>query len=394
MTALRIALAHPYSFTEVRRGGERYVWDLAWYLGRQGHHVEVITGTTGPPATAIEHGVTFRSVPQRRPRWLGPAGGNEEDGFALALRPALLRARFDLVHAFTPQAAAAARLSGHRVVFSYLGAADRRWVRRQPAGPVVLAGAAWSANVLAALSRSAADLLHGLTRRRPIVLPPGIRTDVFAVKDPSPPCSPTVLFASDASYHNKAVDVVLAAIDVLAIHRGDVRLLLAGPGDHRWALPGLGERAEAIARRTDVLGVGRPEDLPLRYRQASVTVLPSVREAFGLVLLESLASGTPVVCADTGGPPEIVDSPYIGRTFRAGDATDLARALDEAIDLAADPLTPTRCAAHAARWGWTEAVGPAHERVYQRVARSRRRPGNRRFTDERSRARPDPWLER
>ena len=43
-----VALVHPYSWPEVKRGGERYLADIAWYLGEAGHTVDVITGTSGP----------------------------------------------------------------------------------------------------------------------------------------------------------------------------------------------------------------------------------------------------------------------------------------------------------------------------------------------------------
>jgi glycosyltransferase involved in cell wall biosynthesis len=100
-----------------------------------------------------------------------------------------------------------------------------------------------------------------------------------------------------------------------------------------------------------------------------VTVLPSLNEAFGLALVESLASGTPVVCAEHGGMPEIVDRDDIGRTFPYGDVVALAKAIEEVVELAADPSTPERCRAHAANWGWDERVGAMHEELYERVAR-------------------------
>jgi glycosyltransferase involved in cell wall biosynthesis len=97
--------------------------------------------------------------------------------------------------------------------------------------------------------------------------------------------------------------------------------------------------------------------------------MPSEHEAFGLVLAESLACGTPVVCTDDGGMPEIVNDPAIGRTFPVGDVDAFAQALDDVIDLARDPLTPARCRESALRWDWQTSVGPKHEALYRRVAR-------------------------
>jgi glycosyltransferase involved in cell wall biosynthesis len=94
-----------------------------------------------------------------------------------------------------------------------------------------------------------------------------------------------------------------------------------------------------------------------------VTVLPAEHEAFGLALVESLASGTPAVCTPAGGMPELIDD-TVGCVASGSTPTALGQALCEAVNLAADPKTPTRCVERASRWDWESAVGPAHENVY------------------------------
>jgi glycosyltransferase involved in cell wall biosynthesis len=143
---------------------------------------------------------------------------------------------------------------------------------------------------------------------------------------------------------------------------------VADPGPH-----GLGAETCRGLAVTDVLGVGQLTDMPSRYRAATVTVLPSINEAFGLVLAESLACGTPAVGSAAGGIPEVLDDPLVGRTAPYGDVEALCDAIDEAIDLAAGDHGPSRCAAHARRWGWQEAVGPAHEQLYDEVLHHGRR---------------------
>jgi phosphatidylinositol alpha-mannosyltransferase len=165
--------------------------------------------------------------------------------------------------------------------------------------------------------------------------------------------------------------MALAALGRLLDTRPDARLVLGGPGDHRWALEHLGPARDRILAATDVLGPGQLDEVPARYRAASVTLLPAEGEAFGLVLVESLASGTPAVCTDDGGPAEIVDADDVGRVVPAGDVDAVSRGLDEAIALAAAPGTPDRCAAHARRWDWITSVGPEHEEIYRSIARSR-----------------------
>ena len=76
--------------------------------------------------------------------------------------------------------------------------------------------------------------------------------------------------------------------------------------------------------------------------RAWAAALPSTNEAFGLVLVEALATGTPVVASDLGPFPEIVDRPEIGRLFPGDDPADLAAALLETFELAGDPGRATR----------------------------------------------------
>jgi glycosyltransferase involved in cell wall biosynthesis len=72
------------------------------------------------------------------------------------------------------------------------------------------------------------------------------------------------------------------------------------------------------------------DDIPDVMADLDVLALPSVEpESYGLVLVEALASGAPVVASAHGGPPEIVAraAPGTARTVPPGDATDLADAL-------------------------------------------------------------------
>ncbi|WP_367884324.1 glycosyltransferase [Thermococcus sp. JCM 11816] len=87
----------------------------------------------------------------------------------------------------------------------------------------------------------------------------------------------------------------------------DGTLLVAGSGS---MLPVLRNKAKllGISNRVKFLGTVSYSILPpLYYRASDVFVLPSLSEAFGIVLLEAMASGTPVVGTKVGGIPEIVD---------------------------------------------------------------------------------------
>jgi phosphatidylinositol alpha-mannosyltransferase len=350
---VRVAIAHPYSWPGVRRGGERYLADLATYLTSAGHDVDVVTGDGRP-------------LHQR----LARRGLSPLDTFGASAWWPLLRGRYDVVHALVPSAALAARAAGRPTVYTSLGIPRAAHLAERPTQRRLLASALRRSTVVTALSRDAVEGVRAFADRPVVELPPGVRTDAFPLEHRPRTGPPRLLFAADASDPRKGLASLLTALDTVLDVHPEARLQLAGPGNPQPALAGASERARAA---TDVLGAGELADVPARYREATVTVLPSRHEAFGLVLVESLASGTPAVALAEGGPLQILDDPAVGRTAPVGEPLGLARAIGQAVALAADPATPQRCRQHAHRWDWEHAVGPAHERVYlSAVGRSRR----------------------
>lgn len=368
--SLRIALVHPHVWPEVRRGGERYLDDLAWFLAGEGHRVDVITGTSGRTRVGRAHGATVRAYRHMTSVGLERRGVTRAETFgAVALLP-LLRRRYDIVHALTPGAALAARLAGQRTIYTVLGHPVPEIFGGAPARRLT-AAAVRAAHAVAALSLASAEQVRRAFGRTAEVLPPGVRLDLFRTGSGDRQRFPRVLFTSYAADPNKGLGLLLTAVGPLLERVPDARLALACPGDHRPVVDGVRDRR--VRDAIDVLGIGEPDALPGVYRSASVTALPSLHEAFGLTLVESLACGTPVVCTASGGMPEIVSRPEVGRVFAPGDAAALSHALEEVILLSRDSRTRRRCRLHARRWGWREQVGPAHEELYRRVVRSRSR---------------------
>lgn len=349
---MRVAIAHPYSWPEVRRGGERYLADLATHLTGAGHEVDVVTGDGRPLHRRLAR------------RGLSPL-----DTFGASAWWPLVRGRHDVVHALVPSAALAARAAGRPTVYTSLGIPRAAHLAERPTQRRLLTGALRASTVVTALSRDAVAGVQAFADRPVVELPPGVRLDAFPLRELPRTGPPRLLFAADASDPRKGLDLLLRAMDAVLDTHPDARLQLAGPGDPAQALAAASDRARAA---TDVLGAGELTDVPARYRAATVTVLPSRHEAFGLVLVESLASGTPAVGLAEGGPVQVLDDPAVGRTVPPDDPGALARALAEAVALARDPSTPPRCREHARRWDWTRAVGPAHEEVYRSAVRSTR----------------------
>jgi glycosyltransferase involved in cell wall biosynthesis len=129
----------------------------------------------------------------------------------------------------------------------------------------------------------------------------------------------------------KGQDILIRALAESRNVRPNCHLLLVGDGPSRAQLQALAERCGV---ETQVSFLGPRWDVPDVLRASDVLILPSLHEGFGLVLVEALASGIPVVASRTGPASEIVREGETGFLFTPGDPVGLARAL---ACLLADP---------------------------------------------------------
>lgn len=159
------------------------------------------------------------------------------------------------------------------------------------------------------------------------------------------------------------LDVLLDAWATMA--GADRLLLVAGDGPLRSRLQC---RAEELGLAGTVRFLGAVDDAVVVdcYRAADVSVVPSVAfEGFGLVVLESLACGTPVVATDSGGMAETLRRLDPGLVVPPGDAHALARRLDEARAGAAPSAASCRSFAEGYSW---DALADLHDALYRSVA--------------------------
>lgn len=179
-----------------------------------------------------------------------------------------------------------------------------------------------------------------------------------------------VLFvgALDRPHYFKGVDRLLEATRLM--DRDDLFLIVAGSGEMREEYR---RKAEALglSDRVAFPGYVPDEQLADYYRLADVTVLPSVTsgEAFGLVLLESLACATPVIASNLPGVRTVVADGVDGYLVTPGDVGDLASKLDRILTLpAAERLAMGQAGRRKveARYSW-ERIGDLLEGLYAQV---------------------------
>ena len=143
----------------------------------------------------------------------------------------------------------------------------------------------------------------------------------------------------------KGQDLLIRAIAALRTPPASLRVEFVGDGPTLQDCMDLATELE-LDDRVTFTGWVSHSDAVDRMAHAYATVVPSHDEAFPFVVIESLATGTPVVGSDVGGIAEIIEDRVTGRLFRKGDFQDLAEKLG---DLLNDPEARSRMSKNARR---------------------------------------------
>lgn len=217
---------------------------------------------------------------------------------------------------FVQRASAGSRLP---IVFKGLGkvrAAIRanRGVRR------LMVGSRWMAREL---------IVNGLDPERIAIVPP--IPSSLAQASPLPPAGEAEILFVGQVIRGKGVDLLLKALAGLP---GDWHASIVGTGNHLDACKTLAQEL-GIAARVTFAGWVPHQALQPHYARASVCVVPSRwPEPFGMVGVEAMARGRPVVAFAVGGIPDWLEDGVIGRLVPEADTDALGRAIAE---LLADP---------------------------------------------------------
>jgi glycosyltransferase involved in cell wall biosynthesis len=200
----------------------------------------------------------------------------------------------------------AAALAGARIIYTKHGLAyaeEQSLQVRAPAPVLKRAAVNLFADRIVAVSEAVRRALEasGAAPERIRVIPGGVALAPFAAVQPPANGMTGVLGALGRLGREKGFDVLLAAMSKLP------------PGEARLLLGGEGTQGEALARQLHDLGLedrvtmtGFVADVPAFLSQIGLFVLPSRSEGLGLVAVEAMAAGRPVIATNVGGIPEVV----------------------------------------------------------------------------------------
>jgi len=197
------------------------------------------------------------------------------------------------------------------------------------------------------------------------VIPNGVDTERFAVAEPARLGPGRKLLFVGRLDARKGFRLAVAAYACLAAERPDLRLVVVGEGPERTAAEGL---PPELRERVLLLGALPNRDLPPIHAACDAFVAPNVGgESFGIVLVEAMAAGLPVVASAIPGFDEVIRDGVDGLLVPPGDLEALTRALGRVLDepeLAERLRRAGRERARAFSW---EVVLPRLEAAYRRA---------------------------
>ena len=390
---LRLLTVSDVSPVAIAGGGERVLWEQSSRLARVGHRVRIVSrGPADDRRVEVERdGVAIRQFPVDR-RSLLRFLRSSILGARRAAAVELARAGADVLHLHQPLSGyGVLRLPAARripILYTFLSPAPLEYRSRRGTTGLHRAGLAGRAavgflwlveraclraasriHVLSAFSAAQLRTLYRIAPARVVRIPGGVDTGRFRPASDRTavraalgiPTGRPVLLTVRNLEPRMGLDALLRAVAILREEVPDLLLLVGGTG---------GLRAE-LASQAAALGLGGcvrflgfvPEaELAAYYQAADFFVLPTRElEGFGLVTVESLACGTPVLGTPVGAIPEVLEAIGPEYVFDGMDAGAIARGTRKHLARLADregyEALRRACAETAVtRFGWDRVV--------------------------------------
>lgn len=347
MNRMKVGMVSPYSW-DFPGGVNRHVEQLAEHLRGRGHRVMVVApgGQSGEDYCSVGGSFAVAANQSRANISFGPR-------VAARMRGLLRREEFDVLHLHEPLIPSASMLalffSRCATLATFHAAREGGSTGYRLARPL-LRPLARRIDVRAVVSPAARDLVSRHFAGDYRVLPNGVDTARFS------PEGPVLEEWADGGFNlvfvgrdepRKGLDVLLRALPLVRESHPEVRLLVVGV-------------EEPACTHDGVVWLGRLADelVPAAYRTASLMISPALgMESFGIVLVEAMASGVPVVASDIPGYRGVLEEGIQGRLFPPGDHLALADTLSRLIDDGAEREAMAAAALRrAAVFSWENLV--------------------------------------
>ncbi|CAM5575773.1 GDP-mannose-dependent alpha-(1-2)-phosphatidylinositol mannosyltransferase [Streptomyces spiroverticillatus] len=349
---MKVGIVCPYSW-DVPGGVQFHIRDLAEHLIGLGHEVSVLAPAdddTPLPPYVVSAG---RAVPV-------PYNGSVARlsfGFlsAARVRKWLHDGAFDVVHIHEPAAPSLGLLTcwaaqGPIVATFHTSTARSRVML---AAYPILQPALEKISARIAVSEYARRTLVEHLGGDAVTIPNGVDVDFFAKAEPKEEWQGETLgFIGRIDEPRKGLPVLMRALPRIFAERPGARLLVAGRGDEKEAVASL---PEELRSRVEFLGMVSDEDKARLLRSVDVYVAPNTGgESFGIILVEAMSAGAPVLASDLDAFAQVLDQGAAGDLFANEDADALA---DAAVRLLGDASRRAglseRGTAHVRRFDWS-----------------------------------------
>jgi len=376
---VKVGIVCPYSW-DVPGGVQYHVRDLAEVLLARGHSVSVLAPAdddTPLPPYVVPAG---RAVPV--PYNGSVARVNFGPLSAARVRRWLREGGFDVLHIHepaTPSLSLLACWAATGAIVATFHTANLRSRAMLAASPF-LEPALEKVGARVAVSEDARRTLVEHVGGDAVLIPNGVFVDRFASATPQPgwrgedgPLGGTVGFIGRLDEARKGLPTLLAAMEKVVAERPGVRLLVAGRGDSEEAVEDL---SPAVRDAVTFLGVVSEPDKARLLRSVDVYVAPNLGgESFGVILVEAMSAGAPVLASDLDAFGRVLDDGRVGVLFPAGDIDALSGSLLRLLGDAEHRQRLTRDAREwVRRFDWA-TVGDELLAVYETVAAGAGRVG-------------------
>ena len=369
MSGLRIGMVCPYSF-DVPGGVQFHVRDLAEHLIRHGHRVSVLAPADDDTPVPSYVEAAGRAVPVKyngsvARLTFGPVSAGR-------VRRWLADGDFEVLHIHEPVTPSLSLLALWAATGPIVGTFHTSNLRSRVmlAAQPLLRPSMEKISARIAVSEDARRTLVEHFGGDAVVIPNGVYVDRFAAAVASPawqgsPDRPTIAFVGRLDEPRKGLQVLAQAVPAVLDRYPGARFLVLGRGDGEQALAGLEPRALAAI---DLLGPLDDEAKASLLSSVDVYVAPQTGgESFGIVLVEAMSAGAPVLASDLGAFSRVLDGGALGALFPVGDPGGLASGLLQLLD---DPDSRRGYAERALRgvrrYDWSTVAGQVMA-VYETV---------------------------